>query len=181
MFRRLVDDGGGNLWSFPQANRHGTVWSPERGRAILNVDGSSPRRFEEIPHSLWFYPTGMGGRTPLNCWLHDAGNNVARGCSSAQVFPSRRFDILDIKLSNLETASPPLFRNYHMLVASISQCQYEHNESVTFGTGCFFLLKNVVCCLLTVRHGGEMDPSPATNAARMHLLRNASIYIRQCA
>lgn len=142
-----MDDGGVNLWSFPQATRHGTVWSPERGQAILNVDGSLPRRSEEIPHSLWLYPTGMGGRTPLHCWLHDAGNNVVRGCSSARVFPSRRFDILDIKLPNLETASPPLFRNYHMLVASLCQFQYEHNQSVVFGTGCFFLLQmwSVVC------------------------------------
>jgi hypothetical protein len=63
--RRLVDDGGVKLWSFPQANRHGTVWSPERGQAILIVDGGFPRRSEEIPHSLLLHPTGMDGKNAV--------------------------------------------------------------------------------------------------------------------
>jgi hypothetical protein len=74
----------------------------------------------------------------------------------------------------------------HPLYSGTITCwwlQYVNSKMNTTGIHLWHRLllsvEDVVCCLLTVRHGGKMDPSPATNVARMHLLRNASIYIRQ--
>jgi hypothetical protein len=171
-----VDDGGVNLWSFPQATGTGLF-------GTLREAGLSSMWTAVCPGGLKKSLTAYGSTQPE--WAEE------RRCSAGSMMPATMWQEGAVRLefflladSIFLISSYQTWKPRHPLYSGTITCwwlQYVNSDMDTSQSSLAPLLlpvEDMVCCLLTVRHGGKMDPSPATNVARMHLLRNASIYTR---